>query len=149
MFFKEKIVQKNTVETLEQAMEVVSASIANLIRFVDALNKFLQANGLGSAEYSADYPAVTLSTGDHGYDIAMFHLRNAKGEDVIYFYIYTDGTVWGENFSDASGTKRTSRVNKGCTYTEAAEEVLRTIGVLDHSKLSLEKVNAAVKALLD
>ena len=138
---------KDTVTTLEKAMEVASESIANLVRFVEALNKFLTTNGLGSADYSADYPSVTFTAGEHGYDIALFHLRNRHNKDVIYFYVYTDGTVWGENFSDAPGTSRNSRVNNGCTYAEAAREVLITVGTLKHEALSRQKIDKAIEAL--
>lgn len=136
---------EETVVTLEQAMEAVSDSIANLKRFTESLNKFLGANGLGSAEYSAEYPAVTFAAGDHGYDIAMFHIRNQSGEDVIYFYVYTDGTVQGENFS--LGSIRRDRINDGCTYIEAVREVLKTVGVMEHSALSREKIDKAIEAL--
>lgn len=136
---------QDTVLTLEQAMEAASDSIANLKRFTENLNKFLEANGLGSAEYSADYPAIGFEAGKHGYDIAMFHLRDRFGKDVIYFYVYTDGTVQGENFSLA-GAKR-DRINDECTYTEAAREVLKTVGVMGHSALSREKIDKAIEAL--
>lgn len=53
-------------------MEAASDSISNFKCFVEALNKFLEANGLGSAEYSADYSAVSFRADEHCYDIAMF-----------------------------------------------------------------------------
>lgn len=133
------------VVSFEKAMETVSESVANLKRFTENLNKFLEANGLGSAEYSADYPAIGFEVGKHGYDIAMFHLRDRSGKDVIYFYVYTDGTVQGENFSLTS-TQR-DRINDECAYVEAAREVLKTVGAMEHSALSREKIDRAIEAL--
>ena len=133
------------VVSFEKAMEVVSESIANLKRFTESLDKFLRANNIGSAEYSADYPAVSFRADTHGYDIAMFHLRDHNGEDVIYFYVYTDGTVQGENFSDSPSL--TSRLDGGCTYDMAVKEILRTVGVLNHSALSREKIDKIVELL--
>lgn len=138
---------KDIVMTLEQAMEAASESIANFKRFVESLDKFLKTNALGSAEYSADYPAVSFRADEHGYDIAMFHLRDANSKDVIYLYIYTDGTVQGENFTDDVGLARRSQVSAGCTYTEAACEILKTVGVMNHSALSHKKIDKAIEIL--
>jgi hypothetical protein len=135
------------VVTLEQAMEAASESIANFKRFVESLDKFLKTNNLGSAEYSAEYPATEFRADSHGYDIAMFHLRDQRNKDVMYLYIYTDGTVQGENLSDAPGIDQRSRVNAGCTYIEAAREILHTVGVRGRSTLSGAKIDKAIEVL--
>jgi hypothetical protein len=75
----------------------------------------------------------------------VFYLRDAGGKDVIYFYVNTDGTVSGENFSAG----RHSRIYPQCVYSTAAEEVLRTVGAWAHSALSSKRVDAAIKALLE
>lgn len=140
---------QDNVLTLEQAMEAVSDSIANLKRFTESLNKFLETNGLGSAEYSADYPAVGFEGGRYGYDIAMFHLRDRNGKDVIYFYVWTGGIVQGENFTIQFSLENKQRdlINDGCTYAVAAREVLKTVGVMEHSALSRQKIDKAIEAL--
>ncbi len=134
--------QKTAVTKIERAMAAASESFTNLKLFAEGLNKFLQANGLGSAGYAA-HEFVEL-TDDHGYQIGMFSLYDATGKDVIYFYIYTDGTVWGENFTD---DLHNSDINDTCTYAEAAKEVLKTIGLLNHNPLSKEKIEKAISAL--
>jgi hypothetical protein len=128
--------------TLEKAMEAISESIADFKRFAEALDKFLKTNNLGSAEYSSEYSAVEFRAGEHGYDIAMFHLRDRDGEDVIYLYVYTDGTVQGENFS--LGDRR-DRINDGCTWNDAVREILKTVGVAQHTPLSREKIDKAIE----
>ena len=138
------MIKTEEVVTFEKAMEAVSESIANLKRFTESLNKFLEANGLGSAEYSADYPAITFQSGEHGYDIAMFHLRNRDGEDVAYFYVYTAGTVYGEDMSDRA---KMEPLTSGCTYIRAMRYVLELVGVMHHSALSREKIDKAIEAL--
>lgn len=134
---------QDKVLTLEQAMEAASDSITNLKRFTESLAKFLKANNLGSAEYSDDLEDVIA---EHGYTIGMFRLCDRSGEkDVLYFYVYSDGTVQGENFSLSDS--RRDLINRGCTYTEAAQEVLKTVGVMEHSALSREKIDKAIEAL--
>lgn len=134
------------VTTLEQAMTSVSKSIANLRRFVKALDKFLKGNGLGAADYCTYRPEVIEITDSHGYEIAIFQLHDRKKEQLVYFYVYTDGTVWGENFSGTLESQD-SLVNGGCTYIEAAQEVLATVGALKHTELSSQKIDKAIKAL--
>jgi hypothetical protein len=135
------------VLTLEKAMEAASESISSLKRFIESLDKFLKANDLGSAEYSADYSAVEFRCGDHGYDTAMVHVWDRNSELVIYFYVYTDGTVVGGNFSEAF--RLNSGINHRCTYLEAAREILKTIGILalTHSPSVSQKINKAIEAL--
>lgn len=134
---------QETVVTLEKAMETASESIANLKRFTESLDKFLKANDLGSAEYSSDYAAVTFQSGEHGYDIAMFHLRNRADEDVAYFYVYTDGTVQGEDLSDPA---KMEPLTKGCTYTRAARYILELVGAMHHSPMSRQKIDKVIAA---
>ena len=136
---------QDTVLTLEQAMEAASASITNFKRFIEALDKFLKAHELGSVEYSAEYSAVSFTAGDHGYDIAMIHLNDQAGKRVVYYYVYTDGTVQGENFSD--NTRLQHNLTESFTYTEAAEELLKTVGVWGHSILPKEKIDRMIEIL--
>jgi hypothetical protein len=133
--------QKTAVKKFERAVAAVSESIANLKLFIETLNKFLQANGLGSASYSTEGYAEKNS---HGYQVALFEVFGVDGDAIIYFFVYTDGTGWGENFTV---DMHKSDINDGCTYVEAAEEVLRTIGVLNHTPLSREKIENAISAL--
>ena len=91
-------------------------------QFAKGLNLYLRENNQGSAEYSTEYEPVGESH-QHGKTEAMFHLRNGLNEDALYFYLYTDGTVWGENLVDPDN----SQIVKGCSAAEAVKEVLQTL----------------------
>lgn len=135
---------KRSVVGFERAMKSVSQSVANFKQFVEGLNKFLQAEGLGSAEYCELY-SPDIQNDRLGYEFAIFSMHDIGGKDLIYFHLYTNGTVTGENF--VLGHER-SRLGSGCSYIRAAEEVLRTIGVLNVGLQQLGKVEAAIKFLL-
>jgi hypothetical protein len=127
--------------TLEKAMEAVSGSVADFKRFIEALNRFLEANKLGSASWDeTDQPELD----DHGFDIAMFHLSDSAGKDAMYLYIYTDGTVTGENFALGHEKSRFGDSPR-CSWDGAVREILKTVGVLQHTPLSREKIDKAIE----
>ncbi|MCX6703599.1 MAG: hypothetical protein NTV02_02850 [Candidatus Zambryskibacteria bacterium] len=135
---------QDTVETFEQAMETVSDSIANFKRFVMALNKFLELHKLGSVVLKKRGGLPELDGFTHRYDITMFTLRDPLRNDILYVDLYTDGRATGENFKvDNSVLSRAG----GCTWDEAIEETLETIGVLQHTALSREKIGKIIELL--
>jgi hypothetical protein len=140
MFIKDEV-------TLEKAMETVSESIATFKRFVEALNKFLELHEIGSAglDQRPGYP--TLDESDNlGYDVAMFHLRDPFGKDVIYLDLYTSGMATGENFLVKDNRSNLGGL-KGCSWEEAIREILVTVGVLQHTALSREKIEKVIEML--
>ena len=128
--------EKNLLDSLGR----ISESIEMLIRFMEALTKFVGLHKLGIMSFELlSQPELYEK---RGYDIAAFTLEDANGNDVMYLNIYTNGTVTGENF-----TRSGSDSGIDCPWNEALQEILKTLGVLNHSALIQEKVGKAIDIL--
>jgi hypothetical protein len=126
-------------KSLLEAMTAMSDSILALTRFMQALTKFVKLHKLGKAEFEM-YPAPQFYE-FRGYDFGGFRLYDSQGKDIMYFAFYTDGSADGENFKVEEDAKM------DCSWNIALHKILKTLGVLNVSKLSSEKIAKAVEAL--
>lgn len=131
---------------LQKTLATAHEAIENFKKFVESLNGFMERNQIGFCNFSREYPATTNTSGKHGFDIAMVHITGVDEKDLLYMYVYTDGTVEGEILDLAANN---GEIAEGTSFVVAARLMLRTVGVLIStvSKADIEKLQNALDAL--